>query len=230
MYEIARYQVWSVIEELVLAKTALLLSLWCSPKMELSVNSLWVDRAITHTNAYRSRATPDSSNPMPKRCNILYWCCVARNALISYAMRRPTRLYMEEEPLCDPEEIRPEFEREILFHNFSSPNAKLRMVEDFVTLCKLSKNLRVILGSQRPMKSPATTYSDPMQSAVDGSEVELHDYISQYLEVANSESELMDLIENYEEKCNSMEDIGDENPAEVISGKMRSYALNIMTL
>jgi hypothetical protein len=92
-------------EELVLAKTALLLSLWCPPKLDVTINSLWADRDIYHSKQFL-RESSVNTNILPKRYDILYWCCISRNAFISYAMRRPFRLCIEEDQmLCDHEDF-----------------------------------------------------------------------------------------------------------------------------
>ncbi|KAH6662486.1 hypothetical protein B0J14DRAFT_707598 [Halenospora varia] len=230
-YEYARCQVWSEIEELVLAKTALLLSFWCPPKVEILVNSLWIDRAIYHTKQFMRKSVSNTSNAIPKRCDILYWSCLSRNAFISYAMRRPYRLHIEEDALCDPQDVRSEFDREILFHNFSSPKGKLRMVDDFIALCKLGQSLNAILRSQRSMLFQLQWNSRQNTEDVDESEEhnELHQYLSRYLEAAKFESELLDLIEEHKKSNSiSIDNAQNEGASEEMLARMRSYTLSII--
>jgi hypothetical protein len=216
--------------EVVLAKTSLLLSLWCPPKLEIAVNSLWADRAMYHTKRYLRKTSPEGSMPLPKRRDILVWCCVARNTFISFATRRPYRLCMEEEPLCDPEDVRSEFDRELQFHNFCSPAAKIRMVEDFVTMCKLSQNFRNILYLQRSM-ALSIQNSEYAISTRDGNEAELHNCVSRYLKAAEAEAELVDLIELHESvKCEGADEGSSERTSELVGARTRSYVLQIMTL
>lgn len=238
MYEYACCQVvLSVSEELALAKTALLLSLWCPPKLELMVNSRWVDRAIHHTIQSLRNDTSDPNALMPKRSNILYWCCIARNTCICFAMRRPYRLFIEDQPLCDPEDVRGEFDREILFHNFSSPKAKLRMVDDFVVLCKLTQKLNSILRFQRSALfelqwNTGQTMTEKMDE--DRSDYELHEHLSRYLEAAKLETELLDLVASQErihtERSSAIitDTASSENPSEEMFAKLRLYTLHII--
>lgn len=215
--------------ELVLAKTSLLLSLWCPPKLEITVSSLWAGRAMFHTKRYLRKTSPAGSMPMPKRRDILVWCCITRNTFISYSMRRPCRLCMEEEPICDPEDVRSEFDREVQFHNFCSPAAKVRMVEDFVTMCKLSQNFRSILYLQRSMMF--SIQNQDLEFARDGYDVELHNCLSRYLKTAEAEAELEDLIELHEfGKCEGADMAGGERASEVVAARTRSYVLQIMAL
>lgn len=216
--------------ELVLAKTALLLSLWCPPKIEITVSSLWADRAMYHTKRHLRKTSPRSM-PMPKRRDILAWCCVARNIFISYSMRRPDRLCMEEELLCDPDDLRSEFDRELQFHNFCSPAAKIRMVEDFVTMCKLSQNFRNILYLQRCMLFSIQDAECSTSIQDVNHQVELHNCLSRYLQMAEAESELVDLIELHElVKCQGANRAGIERASELVAARTRSYVLQIMVL
>lgn len=215
--------------EVVLAKVALLLSLWCPPKLEIAVSSLWAERAMYHTKRYLRKNPSAWSMPLPKRRDILVWCCVTRKIFISYSLRRPYRFCMEE-PLCDPEDLRSEFDRELQFHNFCSPVAKVRMVEDFVTMCKLSQNFRNILYLQSSM---LPTLRNPEYSITtrDPNEAELHNCLSRYLRTAEAEAELVDLIELHEfVKCEGAGVGGGERASEVVAARTRSYVLQIMTL
>lgn len=238
MYDYAYCEVWSAIEEVVLAKLALLLSLWCPPKGELTVCSLWADRAIHHTKQYLGKNSVNTDGLMPKRTNILYWCCIARNTCISFVMRRPCRLFLKDEPFCDPDDVRGEFDREILFHNFSSPEAKLRMVEDFVTLCKLSRSLSSILRSQQDLLfEPRWNVEQRSIEETDDTDHshELHEYLSIYLAAAESESDLLGSIESHDRMNHegSRTNITDtsycEDPVEEMLAKLRFYTLTIMT-
>jgi uncharacterized hydantoinase/oxoprolinase family protein len=137
---------------------------------------------------------------------------------------------MEEEPLCDPEEVRAEFDREVQFHNFCSPAAKVRMVEDFVTMCKLSQNFRNILYLQRCMLFTIQD-SEYGMFIQDGNGVELHNCLSRYLKTAEAESELVDLIELHElVKCEGADRAGSERASELVAARTRSYVLQIMVL
>lgn len=216
--------------ELVLAKTSLLLSLWCSPKSEIGLSSLWADRAMYHTKRHLRKTSTAQSMPLPKRRDILIWCCVTRNIFISYSTRRPYRRCMEEEPLCDPNDLRSEFDRELQFHNFCSPAAKARMVEDFVTMCKLSHSLRNILYLQRCMLFPIQD-AEGSSSIQDGNQAKLHNCLSRYLQTAQAESELVDLIELHElVKCQGADQVGSERESELVAARTRSYVLQIMVL
>jgi hypothetical protein len=216
--------------EVVLAKTSLLLSLWCPPKLEITVSSLWADRAMYHTKRHLRKTSAARSMPMPKRRDILVWCCVTRHTFISYSMRRPYRLCMEEEPLCDPDDVRSEFDRELQFHNFCSPTAKVRMIEDFVTMCKLSQNFRNILYLQRCMLFSIQD-AECSTSTQDGNQAELHNCLSRYLQTAKAESELVDLIELHElVKCQGANRAGTERASELVAARTRSYVLQIMVL
>jgi hypothetical protein len=216
--------------ELVLAKTSLLLSYWCHPKLEIAMSSLWADRAMYHTKRYLRKISPTGSMPLPKRRNILVWCCVARKTFISFVMRRPYRLCMEEAPLCDPEDVRSEFDRELQFHSFCSPAAKVRMVEDFVTMCKLSQNFRSILYLQTSMVLSIQNSALAIGTR-DGNPAELHNCLSRYLKTAEAESELVDLIELHESvKYKGADGGSSERASELVAARTRSYVLQIMNL
>lgn len=221
-------------EELVLAKTALLLSLWCPPKLDITINSLWADRAIYHSKQFLRKSSANT-NMLPKRCDILYWCCISRNAFISYAMRRPFRLCIEEDQmLCDPEDLRSEFNREIMFHNFSSEEGKVKMVEDFVMLCKLGRTLNLILRSQRSvlfrMQLEGTTPKSVDTLDEEDGEGEVHDYLSRYLQAARFESELLELVEEHgKPNFNCMDKQVSEGASEDMVALTRSHCLSIIT-
>jgi hypothetical protein len=144
-------------------------------------------------------------------------------------------LHIEEEPWCDPDAVRSEFEREISFHSSSSPVGKLRMVEDFVVLCKLSQCLNSILRSQRSMLFEVQ-WKPSQIKAIENTDVELeednelHEYLSRYLEAAKYESELLELIEEHG-KNNSldMDNDGSERTSGEMLAKLRSYTLSIIT-
>lgn len=238
MYNCASSEVWSAIEELVLAKTSLLLSLWCPPKGELTVCSLWVDRAIHHTKQYLQKNPIATDLMMPKRSDILYWCCIARNTCISFVMRRPYGLSIKDLPLCDPEDVRGEFNREILFHNFSSPMGKLRMVEDFVVLCKLSQRLSLIIKSQQALLLEPQWNVEQMaieETGETGHGHRLHEYLSIYLAAAESETDLLGLIESHDKmncegpRTNITDSFYNEDPVEEMLAKLRLHTLTIMT-
>ncbi len=192
----------------------------------MAVNSLWVDRAIHHTTQYLSKSRSLSNRSMPKRRDILYWCCISRNVLISYAMRRPHRLHIEDEFLCTPDEVRSEFDREVLFHNFSSPQAKLQMIEDFVTLCKLSINLSSILKSQRVKAFRKQWTSENTACEQD----DLQENLANYLEMANYESDVISLIGEYEKSRKLSLQIGEdgEEASEELLSKLRSYTISLI--
>lgn len=146
-------------------------------------------------------------------------------------MRRPYRLHIEEDALCDPQDVRSEFDREILFHNFSSPKGKLRMVDDFIALCKLGQSLNAILRSQRSMLFQLQWNSRQNTEDVDESEEhnELHQYLSRYLEAAKFESELLDLIEEHKKSNSiSIDNAQNEGASEEMLARMRSYTLSII--
>ncbi|KAF2796698.1 hypothetical protein K505DRAFT_157312 [Melanomma pulvis-pyrius CBS 109.77] len=227
MYQHARYQVWSHVEELVLAKVSLLLSLWCGPKRDVTTNSLWSDRAIYHTKQFINKSSSKMNPILPKRNKILYWCCIIRNTFISYAMRRPYRLCSEEMSVCDPEAVRSEFEFELLFHDYSSPGEKLRMVEDFVTICKLANNLSSILRSQRSLVFGIDWRSEEPESPVTTNNNELHQCLAKYLGAAKHESELLELKDEYEDKTRFMEPRDTEHNEEMLT-KMRSYTIHLI--
>ncbi|CZR68755.1 uncharacterized protein PAC_18654 [Phialocephala subalpina] len=238
MYECARFEIWTEIDELVLAKASLLLSFWCGPKLDVTVNSVWADRAIYHTRQYLLKSTSQVTLVMPKRRDILYWCCLARNAFISYAMRRPHRLHIEENLLCEPDAVRSEFDREVIFHNFSSPQGKLRMIEDFVTMCKLSLNLSAMLKLQRSeLFQLQWNASEPDVKDKDKDEPEtednLHHYLVNYLEAAKFETDVSDLIREYEENQRQAQtpegaSQGEELTSEQLLGKLRAYTLSLI--
>lgn len=222
-------------EEVVLAKTALLLSFWCPPKTDITVTSLWIDRAIYHTKQFmRKMSNGTKHNLIPKRWSILYWTCISRNTLVSYATRRPNCLYIEEQLLYDLEDVRSEFDREIVWHSFSSPEGKLRMVEDFVLLCKLSRRLYSILKSQRSMLVELPWKS--RRNRMDSLEIEeedndeLHNYLLRYLEASNYCSELTDLLEEHENCCLSfMERDNNEVTTEDLLARMRRFYISMIT-
>ncbi|EOD43909.1 putative fumarylacetoacetate hydrolase family protein [Neofusicoccum parvum UCRNP2] len=190
----AQVQASNEVDEIVLAKTALLLSFWCPPQVDVMINSFWADRAFHHTKQFLRKWARRENTPVPKRPGIVHWCCIIRSTLISYSMRRPYQLHVDEEPLCDPEEVRAEFGLEALFHNFATPEEKLRMIDDFVATCKLSKNLNMILRSQRALLfemhwTPAAV-DDESVAMTDV----LQDHMTAYLSASNQEAELQDLL------------------------------------
>lgn len=229
-YDEGRTQASCEMDEVVLAKVSLLLSLWCPPKSEITINSLWADRAMHHTKRYLKKASPVEFEPMPKRRDILLWCCITRKTFISYAMHRPYLISMDDEPLCDPDSVRSEFDRELLFHNFCSTTAKVRMVDDFVIMCKLSQTLGNIMLMQRSMLSTIQS-SEQISSAWGMDEHESSNCLSRYLNAAAAEAELMELIEEHESFKRQAADRGSgERTSELVAARMRSYMLQIMTL
>lgn len=231
MHDYSQLHVSCELDEVVLAKVSLLLSLWCPPKVDIAVISLWIDRAMYHLKRYLRKTLPAKCTPMPKRHDILVWCCVSRNIFISYAMRRPYQLCMEEEPLCAPEDVRAEFDRELHFHQFCSPAAKVGMVEDFVNMCKLSQKLRNILYFQGSMLLSIQD-SEQVASSWGENEKQLRNCINQYLRAAEAEANLMDHMESQEDFRFDGADSRDSERALSVSAaaQMRSYILQIITL
>ncbi|KAL1615262.1 hypothetical protein SLS56_011886 [Neofusicoccum ribis] len=229
-YQSAQVQVSNEVDEIVLAKTALLLSFWCPPQVDVMTTSFWADRAFHHTKQFLRKWARRENTPVPKRPGIVHWCCIIRSTLISYSMRRPYQLHADEEPLCDPEEVRAEFGLEALFHDFTTPEEKLRMIDDFVATCKLSKNLNMILRSQRALLfemhwTPAAV-DDESMAITDV----LQDHMAAYLSASNQEAELQELLRRYEEKGRV---IGpgprDELTFEEMPARMRAYNIYIIT-
>lgn len=237
MYHYTRFQAQSEVEESYLAKTSLLVSLWAPPKLEIAMVSLWVDRALYHTRQYLEKYDPITTTPVPIGQDILYWCCIVRNSLISYVMRRPYRLHVDGIPLCDPEDIRREFELEARHHNFCTSEAKLQMIDDFILLCKVTSCLYSILKSHQSLlfevqwnaERPIDRTSEVESDAPTGQLV--HEYILRYVEAAKYESELEDLIKDHEERRifkNLTKTIGGEEEIDIIA-RMRSYNLYLIT-
>jgi hypothetical protein len=136
--------------------------------------------------------------------------------------------------LCDPEDLRSEFNREIMFHNFSSEEGKVKMVEDFVMLCKLGRTLNLILRSQRSvlfrMQLEGTTPKSVDTLDEEDGEGEVHDYLSRYLQAARFESELLELVEEHgKPNFNCMDKQVSEGASEDMVALTRSHCLSIIT-
>ncbi|KAH9204675.1 hypothetical protein DL95DRAFT_398304 [Leptodontidium sp. 2 PMI_412] len=230
-YYCSRFQVRTSIDDLILAKASLLLSLGCPTRLDIASNSLWIDRAINHTKRFMRRTKTFEHCGIRRRHDITYWCCVSRNAFISYVMRRPYRLLMNEEFLCDLDSLKYEFEGEVKHHDFSGSEAtKIKMVEDFITMCKISRHLKSILQSHQSVLFQSQWNNGSGQ----GEAAESKECLKRYLEASKRELELEELVQEMEAR-RRMESLnwrntGDEDDAsDALLARVRSYTLSLIT-
>jgi len=134
-------------DHLVLSKTAILLSLWNPRDAQTEANTFWVERANNNLTA----AIPlfDRSSANKVRLPILYWCCLIRNTLVAYAMRRQYRYQPEGRELFTPEDAERNFGREAVSPVYLQPTVKRKMISLFVWTCQLCKILNSVMASQR---------------------------------------------------------------------------------
>lgn len=100
------------------------------------------------------------------------------------------------------------------------------MIEDFVTMCKLSMNLSSILKSQRIKLFHKQWNLGNTTCEQD----DLHENLTNYLETANYEADILQLIGEYEKSRKLSLQIGEggEEASEELLGKLRSYTISLI--
>ncbi|CAO2652697.1 Nn.00g021080.m01.CDS01 [Neocucurbitaria sp. VM-36] len=124
-----------------LARMALLLSYWCPQGMAAGINSHWIDRAIYHTKVALAEAT--SNSPIDTHdLRVIYWSCVVRNTLVSFALRRPARLQPIQTSFGKPDELLQCERKRTKSGHFTAQLLKMHV---FIWTCKICEILNPAL-------------------------------------------------------------------------------------
>jgi Fungal specific transcription factor domain len=125
-------------DQLILCKVALLLTYWSPFDAEYKVNSYWVDRAFNHARAIKLWDIKQEGTSSRRR--IVWWCCLMRDRLISFALRRNYRIQEAKStwPLVEVSD----FGLEVMFPKYVDVKTKRAVIDAFIWLCKLSDIIR----------------------------------------------------------------------------------------
>ena len=113
-----------------------MLSYWSPYNSDSQVNSYWVDRAFQHARAIRLSDPDCDSGTLCCRRRIVWWCCLIRDRLTSFGLRRPYRLH---EPALGWKAVTErDFGLETIFPRYVSVLSKRDTIAAFLWLCKLT--------------------------------------------------------------------------------------------
>lgn len=132
------YRINYTTDQMILTKVALLLTYWSPFDSEYQVNSYWVDRAFIHARAMKLWEPQPEVTPSRRR--IVWWCCLLRDRLISFALRRAYRI--QEAKATWPVVSISEFGLEVMFPRFMDVKTKRTVLEAFIWSCELTDILR----------------------------------------------------------------------------------------
>lgn len=220
-----------MISDVELAKTALLLSYWCPQDNTAEVNSYWTDRAIYHTRAALAaveRETEDISHDL----KVLYWACIIRNTLISFALRRPLRLHQPGMELVTPDELHTSFNN---LNRKSQPHRAPSYVSGFIWICKISGVLNTTLTYLKETMVLGKT-TQPKIATTRDSSPEVEYQRSQGLSITSLQESEQQLCQLYFEYCNHPHVVGarkfneDSSMQRSISCLISDYVNQIVTL
>ena len=142
------YHTATQMDEVALTQVALLLSYWSPYDSSKEVNTYWSNRALTHAVAAGLHHT---KGLLDYRNRVIWWCCIIRNRLIAFGLRRPKQLCTawRSGPLPRSED----FGLEAVCPKFSDNKAKSDMIDTFISLCHLSEIMKeVVLAFRERVK------------------------------------------------------------------------------
>lgn len=213
LYHYVRFQTSNEADEMMLAKTALLMSYWHHQTYDTEINSCWADRAFTHTRAFmrleRWRDVGDTLRPKS-----LYWGCIIRNTLINFGMRRTYRVNIEIDPVINEEELRAELLQEISTPMLFNAIDNSRMVDTYISYCRLSDILGSIMLSRRQsifenQWQPSDNSQDP-GNMEDSFTEEDNNYVLGFLEAGEFEGQLLSLNRDVEQRLQAAKSLSSE--------------------
>ncbi|KAI9811866.1 MAG: hypothetical protein M1827_005217 [Pycnora praestabilis] len=135
-------------DEISLTQAAVLLSHWCPFDSESQANSYWVNRAFYHAKEAGLHEPENRSGlAATSRYQIIWWCCLVRERLTAFSLRRPEELRVDYS--TNSAVRREDFGFESCFPSFTDLRSKAWTIEVFLWLCKLSEIMGQIMDFQR---------------------------------------------------------------------------------
>ncbi|KAJ5212821.1 uncharacterized protein N7498_004467 [Penicillium cinerascens] len=122
-------------------------------------NSSWLSIAIKYAkvgNTDRSSSSRSSVNQRILILKKLWWCCLARDRVISLGMRRPVQIRLEDFPFIKRKLSLDDFEKEISHSEVYDYKTKKALCSIFIAQCDFSRVATDLLTTVYPERTNST--------------------------------------------------------------------------
>lgn len=179
---------------IVLTRAAILLSYWSPYTAEEHTNSYWIDQAFLHAHAGKLHQEHKmfTSLVTPGRRKLIWWCCLLRDRLVAFGLRRTQRLHQE--PLSHSLPTLDDFGVEAQCPNFLDNSYKMLCISNFIAQCKLSIVMAKILKFVKE-RAPVTVADGVEKPRCSFNNTELDKVTSLHLELIDWNNQFQKSLE-----------------------------------